>query len=57
LRVNSSTTSQNWDFHKSFRLGVIIAVFSGPPFQILAAWREGRVQLIISPEILEEYSG
>jgi uncharacterized protein len=31
------------------------AFFSGPPFQILAAWREGRVQLIISPEILEEY--
>jgi putative PIN family toxin of toxin-antitoxin system len=29
--------------------------FSGPAFQILAAWREGRVQLIISPEILEEY--
>ena len=28
---------------------------SGPPFQILAAWREGRVQLIISPKILEEY--
>jgi putative PIN family toxin of toxin-antitoxin system len=31
------------------------AFFSGPPFQILAAWRESRVQLIISPEILEEY--
>jgi uncharacterized protein len=31
------------------------AFFSGPPFQILAARREGRVQLIISPEILEEY--
>ena len=28
---------------------------SGPPFQILAAWREGRVQLVISPDILEEY--
>ena len=31
------------------------AFFTGPPFQILSAWREGRVQLIISPEILEEY--
>jgi putative PIN family toxin of toxin-antitoxin system len=31
------------------------AFFSGPPFQILAAWREGRFQLVISPEILEEY--
>lgn len=29
--------------------------FTGPPYQILKAWREGRVKLIISPEILEEY--
>jgi len=29
--------------------------FSGPPYEILAAWRDGKVQLVISPEILEEY--
>jgi len=29
--------------------------FTGPPYQILKAWREGRVRLIVSPEILEEY--
>jgi len=29
--------------------------FGGPPFQILSAWRNGQVQLVISPEILEEY--
>ena len=29
--------------------------FSGPPFQILQAWRDGNVQLVLSPEILEEY--
>ena len=30
-------------------------VFSEPPYQILAAWKEGRVQIVVSPEILEEY--
>ena len=29
--------------------------FSGPPFQILQAWKNGKIQLVISPEILEEY--
>ena len=29
--------------------------FSGPPFQILQAWRDGKIQLIISLEILDEY--
>jgi len=29
--------------------------FTGPPYQILQAWREGRVQIVLSPEILEEY--
>jgi putative PIN family toxin of toxin-antitoxin system len=29
--------------------------FTGPPFQILRAWRDGKVKLIASPEILEEY--
>lgn len=29
--------------------------FTGPPYQILKAWREGRVKLIVSPEIIEEY--
>jgi len=23
--------------------------FSGPPYQILKAWRDGRVQLLVSP--------
>ena len=30
--------------------------FSGPPYQILAAWRAGRVALVVSPEILDEYA-
>jgi uncharacterized protein len=29
--------------------------FTGPPFRILRAWRDGVVQLVISPEILKEY--
>ena len=29
--------------------------FSGPPFEILDAWRRGKVTLIISPDILSEY--
>lgn len=29
--------------------------FSGPPHEILRAWREGRFQMVLSPEILEEY--
>ncbi len=29
--------------------------FTGPPFRILQAWRDGRVDLVLSPEILEEY--
>jgi putative PIN family toxin of toxin-antitoxin system len=29
--------------------------FSGPPFQILQAWRDEKIQLAISPEILDEY--
>ena len=29
--------------------------FSGPPYQILEAWRDGKIQIIISPEILDEY--
>lgn len=29
--------------------------FTGPPFRILQAWRDGVVQLVISPEILKEY--
>ena len=29
--------------------------FSGPPYQILTAWRDGKIQLVVSPEILEEY--
>ena len=29
--------------------------FGGPPDQILKAWRDGRVQLLVSPSILDEY--
>jgi len=30
--------------------------FSGPPAQILKGWRQGRLQLLTSPEILAEYA-
>ena len=30
--------------------------FTGPPLRILEAWRDGRVELLVSPEILQEYS-
>ena len=29
--------------------------FSGPPYRILSAWRDGVVQLIASPAVVEEY--
>jgi putative PIN family toxin of toxin-antitoxin system len=29
--------------------------FSEPPYRILEAWREGKLQLVVSQEILEEY--
>ena len=29
--------------------------FSGPPHQILNAWHDGKIQLAISQEILNEY--
>jgi putative PIN family toxin of toxin-antitoxin system len=29
--------------------------FSGPPRRILQSWRDGRVQLVLSPDIFEEY--
>ena len=29
--------------------------FSGPPYQILRAWRDGKLQLVISDEIIAEY--
>ncbi len=29
--------------------------FSGPPYRILEAWRGGKLQLVVSREILEEY--
>lgn len=29
--------------------------FTGPPYQILKAWRDGKVTLVVSPEILQEY--
>jgi len=29
--------------------------FSGPPYSILEAWRRRKVELVLSPEILDEY--
>jgi len=29
--------------------------FTGPPYQILKAWRDGKVQFLVSPSILDEY--
>jgi putative PIN family toxin of toxin-antitoxin system len=29
--------------------------FSGPPYRILEAWRDDKIQLVVSPEILQEY--
>jgi uncharacterized protein len=29
--------------------------FSGPPYQILKAWQSGKFELVLSPEILDEY--
>jgi putative PIN family toxin of toxin-antitoxin system len=29
--------------------------FTGPPYEILKAWRDGRIQILISEEIIEEY--
>jgi putative PIN family toxin of toxin-antitoxin system len=29
--------------------------FAGPPYAILDAWRHGRISLVVSPEIMEEY--
>jgi putative PIN family toxin of toxin-antitoxin system len=29
--------------------------FTGPPYQILKAWQDGKVKLLLSPEIFEEY--
>jgi uncharacterized protein len=29
--------------------------FSGPPYSILDAWRDGRLTLVVSPSILDEY--
>ena len=29
--------------------------FGGPPYRILKAWRDGKIELVVSNEILEEY--
>jgi putative PIN family toxin of toxin-antitoxin system len=29
--------------------------FTGPPYRILEAWRDARIQIVVSPDILEEY--
>jgi putative PIN family toxin of toxin-antitoxin system len=35
-----------------FVLGIF---FTGPPYRILEAWRDGALQLVLSQEILDEY--
>ena len=29
--------------------------FTGPPYQILEAWRNAKIRIVISPDIFEEY--
>jgi predicted nucleic acid-binding protein len=29
--------------------------FGGTPYRILRAWRDGKIQIVLSPEILDEY--
>ena len=29
--------------------------FAGPPYEVLKAWRDGQIQILISEEIIEEY--
>jgi uncharacterized protein len=29
--------------------------FTGPPFEILNAWRAGKIEVVVSPSILNEY--
>ena len=30
--------------------------YAGPPYHVLEAWRDGQIQLVVSPEILLEYA-
>lgn len=30
--------------------------FTGPPYKILKAWRDGKVTLVLSPDIFNEYN-
>jgi len=30
--------------------------FSGPPAEILRAWSQGKFKLVLSPEIIDEYT-
>lgn len=30
--------------------------WSGPPFEILERWKKGLIKLVVSPEIIEEYT-
>ena len=30
--------------------------YAGPPYEVLEAWRDDQIQLVVSPEILVEYS-
>lgn len=29
--------------------------FTGPPFEILSAWQQGKAKIVMSPDILDEY--
>lgn len=50
--LRSEAGNENCAGHKLFISGIF---FTGPPYQILKAWRDGRVQLLVSPSILDEY--
>ena len=29
--------------------------FTGPPFEILSAWQQGKIDILLAPDILDEY--
>ena len=41
--------------HPGYQRFCFRVFFSGPPYRILEAWRDGKLQLVVSQEILEEY--
>lgn len=53
--------SESYSGHERIRFWHILTALafgtsvSGPPYRILEAWRDDKIQLAVSPEILEEY--